>query len=437
MCGALRLIPSRPQNAKTVHAESIPIVPSDVDTITVIAFTIAAVSVGLAFFFLTRSRALSRSVDAARQRIGGNPPKRSWHRKGALDEALQRLERSSSQAQRERSQLAGALQATSLGIIITDDHGVVTFANQAADQYLGARQGEPIAEESLGDVIERAILKRIAISTEIERPTPVPRILDVSAVPLDFGVESVGAVTYIDDITDQRSVDVIRRDFISNVSHELRTPLSALAALSDTVADNLDDAETATRLASRLAAEASRLSVLVDNILELSQAEALASRDEAVEASVLTTSVADFMEQMAAERGIELVVEPAPPSARVSGDERQLRSMLLNLVDNALKFSTPSGDGAAPRVWLRTSLGENTVVFTVQDEGIGIPKSHVDRIFERFYRVDRDRGTATSGAGLGLSIARHVARNHGGDVVVTSKPGEGTLFSVTLPLWKE
>jgi len=408
-----------------------------VDTITVIAVAAAVTSAILAFFFLTRSRALGRAVDGARSRIGGTPPKRSWHRKGALDEALQRLERSSSQAQKERSQLAGAVQAATIGIIITDDNGDVTFANQAADQYLGARQGEPVTHATLGDLIDQAILNRTSTSAELELHTPVRRILEIAAVPLDFGVESVGAVAYVDDITEQRRVDAIGRDLIANMSHELRMPLSALAALSEAVADILDHTELAQHLSTRLGAEANRLNVLVDRILELSQAEALAPLIEAVQVSTLTESVVEFMQPTAEEGGVEMIMEPAPPAALVSGDQRQLRSMLINLVDNAIKFSEPAPGKAPPRVWLRTVSNEESVVFTVQDEGIGIPMSHVDRVFERFYRVDRERDDTVGGTGLGLSIVRHIARNHGGDVTVTSKPDEGTLFTVTLPRWEK
>jgi len=401
-----------------------------VDTITVITLSIAVASTGLSLFFLTRMRGLGRTVDTARQRIGGNPPKRSWHRRGALDEALQRLERSTSQAQKERSQLAGALQAAPLGIVITDDHGVVAFANQTADQYIEIHQGEAITESRLKHAVEEAILNRTAISTEIESPTPATRSLEIGVVPLDFGVESVGAVAYLRDLTEERRVNAMHRDFVANVNHELRMPLSALAALCETIADNLDDAEVVQRLALRLGAESARLSSLVDKILQLSQAEAFTTRAEAVQASALTGSAADLMHEGATERGIELIVEPAPATAHVSGDERQLRSMLVTLLDNAAKFSKPRADGAPPRIWLRTSIREDSVIITVQDEGIGIAEHHIDHIFEQFYKVDRDR----DGIGLGLSIVRRIARSHGGDVAVASKPGEGTIFSVTLPL---
>lgn len=406
------------------------------ETSTLIAVAAAVAGLTAAGVFFVRARTLSRTVDDARARIGGSAPARTWHRTQALDEALRALERSSTQAQRERSQLAGALQAASIGIIVTDDHGVAVFANQAADQLLGARQGEAVAEVRLREAIEEAVLERSSVATEVELYTPVRRVLEIIAIPLDFGVESVGAVVYVDDVTERRRVDAIRTDFISNVSHELKTPLSALAVLAETIGDNLDDPKVAGRLASRLGDEANRLSTLVDDILDLSQAEALASHDEPVQADALVRSVEDLTRPTATDRGVELVVESAPPAARISGDQRQLRSMLVNLVDNAIKYTEPTKGDPPPTVTLRTAIVDDTVVFEVQDEGIGIPDGHVDRVFERFYRVDRARSRSTGGTGLGLSIVRHVALNHDGAVAVESTLGEGSTFTITLPLWR-
>lgn len=406
-----------------------------VDTITAIAISVAVVAVAVAYLLFARGRALAKTVDDARGRIGGSPPRRSWHRKEALDEALQSLERSSSQAQKERSQLAGALQADTTGIVITDDHGVVTFANQAADQFLGARHGEVVTEVRLRDAIEEAILNRTTIAAEVELFTPTRRILEISAVPLDFGIESVGAVAYIREVTEQRRVDAMRRDFISNAGHELKTPLSALSVLAETIADNLDDPDVAGRLASRLQTEATRLGALVEDILDLSQAEAFAAHAEPVHITALVSAAIDAVREHATERGVRVITEPPPPGARVSGDQRQLTGMLVNLLDNAIKYSNPVADQAAPRVWVRTSLSDEQVIIEVQDEGIGIPEGHLDRIFERFYRVDRARSRATGGTGLGLSIVRNVAHNHDGEVVVKSKHGEGSIFVVTLPAW--
>jgi two-component system, OmpR family, sensor histidine kinase SenX3 len=406
-----------------------------VDTIAVIAVFTTVVAAAAAWFFYVRASSLAQAVDEARARIGGKPPERSWHRKASLEEALGRLSRSSAQAQRERSQLAGALQAANEGIVITDDHGVVVFANQTADQFLGARQGEAVAEVRLRDAIEQATLNRESVAIEVELYTPTRRILEISAVPLDFGVESVGAVAYIHNVTEERRVEAMRRDFIANVSHELKTPLSALAVLAETIADNLDDPAVADRMAQRLQREAVRLSALVEDILDLSQAEALASHDKPIQASAIISAVVDLTASTAEEHGSRLIAEPAPPEARVSGDLRQLRSMLANLIDNAIKYSDPGSERT--RIWLRTSIADQHVVFEVEDEGIGIPASHIDRVFERFYRVDRGRSRETGGTGLGLSIVRHIALSHHGDISVDSVDGERTTFTIRLPLWRD
>lgn len=407
----------------------------ETSTALAIAVVVAVVALATAGVFFARSRTLARAIDDARARIGGSAPRRRWQRALALDEALRALERSSSQAQRERSQLAGALQAATIGIVVTDDHGVAVFANHAADELLGARQGEVIAEVRFRETVEQAILDRSSVATEVELYTPVRRVLEIVAIPLDFGVESVGAVAYVDDVTQHRKVDAMRRDFIANVSHELKTPLSALAVLAETIGDNLDDADVAARLAGRLGDEANRLSNLVEDILDLSQAEALSAHDDPVEASVLVRTVEESMRSTAADRGVTLVVTDPPAGTRVAGDQRQLRSMLVNLVDNAIKYSEPAKTGTPPTVTLRTTVRGDSVVFEVVDEGIGIPEAHVDRVFERFYRVDRARSRSTGGTGLGLSIVRHIALNHHGTVAVDSTLGEGSTFTVTLPRW--
>ncbi len=227
----------------------------------------------------------------------------------------------------------------------------------------------------------------------------------------------------------------MHRDFVSNVGRELQTPLASLSVLAESIAAELEDAKGPRRMARRLAEEAEGLRALVENILDLSQAEALASGDQPISVATLVTAVVEASQPMAAEAGVDLIVED-PPAQSVSGDLRQLRSMLSNLVQNAINHSQPAVNDQTPRVWLRTSTKTGAVVFDVQDEGTGIAAEHLERIFERFYRVDRGEG-GPGGTGLGLSIARRIARNHGGDVTAMSKPGEGSIFTVTLPLWSE
>ncbi|HEX5631267.1 MAG TPA: ATP-binding protein [Acidimicrobiia bacterium] len=405
------------------------------DTITVVAFGIAGLGLLAAIGLWVRSRRYARAIDSAIDRIGGGATGRNRFRAAVLEGTFDRLERSTAQAQRERSRLAGAIQLAPLGVLLTDDHGVVITTNAAAERFLGTRLGEAVAQVRVRDTIERAVLDRTSVAVEVELYTPVRAVLEVSAVPLDFGVESLGAVAFIEDVTEARRVTAMRRDFIANASHELKTPLAALAALAEALAGTVTGDPAAERLAGRLRSEAERLARLVGDILDLSQAEALTPHDEPVELAGVVEAVVREMEPIANAAGIGLVATPVPAGGRVAGDSRQLRSMLSNLVDNAIKYSFPEEGRPTPTVTITTTVSDETVSLAVADQGIGIAESHQDRIFERFYRVDRARSRETGGTGLGLSIARHIARNHRGDIAVRSREGEGATFTVTLPRW--
>lgn len=406
------------------------------DTTTIVLAGIASAAVLAAGWLGVKNRRHAKAIDAAVDRIGGSTAVQPRYRVATLDAALDRLERSTAQAQRERSRLSGALQVAPLGVLLTDDHGVVITSNPAAERYLGTRLGEAVAQVRVRDCIERAVLDRSAVSVEVELYTPVRSVLEVSAVPLDFGVESVGAVAFVAEVTEARRVTAMRRDFIANASHELKTPLAALAALAEALAGAVSGDPAAIRLAERLRNESERLARLVGDILDLSQAEALTPHDEPVELAAVVDAVGREMQPIATAAGVTLELVPTPTDARVAGDPRQLRSMLSNLVDNAIKYSYPEEGKPAPRVIVTTTTSDTAIDIAVADQGIGIAEGHQDRIFERFYRVDRARSRETGGTGLGLSIARHIARNHRGDIAVSSAEGVGSTFTVTLPRWK-
>lgn len=408
-----------------------------VDTPTIVLSCVIALLAGVALWAILRNRLHAEAVDDAIGRIGAAEPRRSWRRSQALGAALSDLERSTATAQRERARLAGAVQAAPLGILVTDDHGVVVASNAAAGRFLGARVGEAIAEARIREAIEQAMLRRTATSAEVELFTPVRSILEVSAVPLDFGVESVGSVAFVDDVTEARRVAAMRRDFVANVGHELKTPIGALAVLAETLSDSLGDPAVATSLAERLQGEANRLSKLIEDILDLSQAEALAAHDEPVAIAPVLADAARAVTEAAAVAGVDVEVVPCAADVRVAGDARQLGSMVSNLVENAVKYSFVREPDVRPKVTVRAEVRGDDVVIEVADQGIGIPAAHTDRIFERFYRVDRARSRQTGGTGLGLSIVRHIARNHRGEVTVESVEGEGSTFRVTLPLWRK
>jgi two-component system sensor histidine kinase SenX3 len=245
------------------------------------------------------------------------------------------------------------------------------------------------------------------------------------AKPLPEG----GALAVVEDVSERLRLEAVRRDFVANVSHELKTPLGAVSLLAETI-DGEDDPQVVARLARRMGAEAERLSRIVDDLLDLSRIESregIPSTPVPV-AEIVAEAVRPLVE-VAQGLGVTLDVVDVRPGLEVAGDRRDLVSAVANLVDNAIKYSD-EGDVVSVRV----AEGAGTVEIAVEDQGVGIPGRDLERIFERFYRVDRARSRSTGGTGLGLSIVRNVAVNHGGSVRVQSLEGHGSTFVLELPV---
>jgi two-component system sensor histidine kinase SenX3 len=251
----------------------------------------------------------------------------------------------------------------------------------------------------------------------------------IRAQPLSVDGSPLGAIVFIRDISEARRVESVRRDFVANVSHELKTPIGALALLAETMVAGADE-EVIRQLADRVAREADRLSHIIDDLLDLSLIEAQeAPSRELVPVSVLIGAGVDAVRLSADAADIPLVVADPLPDISVLCDRRQVLSALTNLLDNAIKYSEPGSP-----VELGVTVVAGMVTITVADHGLGIPTRDLERIFERFYRVDRARSRDTGGTGLGLAIVRHVAQAHGGDVSVESHEGEGSTFRLRLAL---
>jgi two-component system, OmpR family, sensor histidine kinase SenX3 len=234
----------------------------------------------------------------------------------------------------------------------------------------------------------------------------------------------------VEDRTRERRLDAIRRDFVVNVSHELKTPIGALTVLADAVSDASDDPEAVHRFSGRMRVEASRLGRLVKEIIELSrlQGDDPLENPGPVEVGEVIERAVDRCRVDAQSRGISIVVK-ADPSLEVMGSEDQLVIAVGNLVENAVNYSPDH-----TRVAVAAHVDGDLVEITVSDQGVGIPSSELERVFERFYRTDRARSRETGGTGLGLSIVKHIASIHGGDVRVWSVEGQGSTFTVRLPL---
>jgi two-component system phosphate regulon sensor histidine kinase PhoR len=342
----------------------------------------------------------------------------------------------------ERNRLQAILGAMVEGVVAVDSTQLVVHANRAAARILGVDAGST-AGRRLWEVTRlRPILDAVAAALQsgaearsearaLSQPQEV--VVEVVVTPLrDAGGQVSGAVVVLHDVTELRRLETVRRDFVANVSHELKTPLQAIQGLVETVLDDgAMDAGVRQRFLGRIGEQSARLSSLVRDLLALARIEsaegALDRRPldlrEPVRESVSRLLVA------AESKGLRLTADLPSDPVRIHGDEEALREVVDNLVDNAIKY-TPSG-GAA-RVTLRAE-GDDAVL-EVKDSGIGIEQAHVERIFERFYRVDKARSRELGGTGLGLSIVKHVVSAHGGRVSVESAPGEGSTFRVRLPL---
>jgi two-component system sensor histidine kinase SenX3 len=349
------------------------------------------------------------------------------------DEQAVRARRDADQAieagRAERERLVAALHSLDDGVIIFGSDGLELVRNTAAVRFRDARHSDAAAAELI-DRLAALAVDGVVCERELPLFGPPREVLVVHALPLELDGVPSGAAVIVRDITEQRRTESVRRDFVANVSHELKTPIGALALLAETLAATDDDSETARVLCGQLLRETDRLVRIVDDLLDLSQIEAqeTPTRDR-VPVHVLLEEAVERVRAVALARGMALRYDAPPSDLAVDCDPTKLLGAVTNLLDNAIKYSDT---GRA--VELTTERLADRIVIVVQDHGIGIPSRDLERIFERFYRVDKARSRATGGTGLGLSIVRHVAQVHGGDVTVESAEGEGSTFRLALPL---
>ena len=237
------------------------------------------------------------------------------------------------------------------------------------------------------------------------------------------------AVLIFDD-SEMRRLDSIRRDFVANISHELKTPIGALSILSEAVLEASNDPEAISKFASRMQAESKRLSDLVQEIINLSrlQDDDPLKNGKIINLSEVINDAIDQSRLNAEKRKITIFFE-ALDDAQVLGDKSQVGMAINNLIENAINYSPDS-----TRVTVTLKVNDQIAEIAVSDQGIGIPEKDLERIFERFYRVDPARSRLTGGTGLGLSIVKHIANNHGGDVSLWSVEGAGSTFTLRFPL---
>lgn len=312
--------------------------------------------------------------------------------------------------------------------VIVNEAGTVLYATVRAEALRLTRRGR-IAISEIRGLVRRVVSEGVSLERQIRVPRPPlgRGLLDLRVLVTVLAPGAIAVV--IDDLSDEARVEAVRRDFIANVSHELKTPVGAMALLAEAVVSASDDADAVRKFAERLRIEADRLASLVNDVIDLSRLQGDDPLSHALPIPVdeLVLRAADDVAVVAATHDIEIVLK-LEAGLEVLGDPVQLGMALRNLLVNAISYSPPH-----TRVAVVASAWEGTVFIDVKDQGIGIPPHDLERIFERFYRVDQARSRATGGTGLGLAIVKHVCQNHGGEVRVWSEVGVGSTFTLALP----
>jgi two-component system, OmpR family, phosphate regulon sensor histidine kinase PhoR len=334
------------------------------------------------------------------------------------------------------------LRAMQDGLLVVDKSLRVTLVNQAFRKLFGLPEislGAPlldiVRDATVDRLIEETVRTGKAMQSELVRAdskTNSERDVEISAVPIkdDAGL-TTGAVVLFHDITQLKQTDKVRRDFVANVSHELRTPLSILRGYIETLLDNPQTSDKElSRILRVMERHSKRLGLLVDDLLTLARLESRSAglQFSDVQLAELLQSVIRDWEKKLAEKQLKVVVDLSPDALTIRADETRLHEVLYNLLDNALKYSRENGE-----IRLRAAQHGPQIVLSVTDNGIGITKDDLPRIFERFYRADKARSRELGGTGLGLAIVKHIAQLHGGRVEAESELGKGTTIRVVLP----
>ena len=422
----------------------------------VTSVVVSLMSLALMFYILTRiTQPLTRLTGAANAIAGGDLRQTvevpGGDELGTLGAAFNLMSQElsarvselnqTSQELRESTQLLSTVFGSMVeGVLAVDNEERILFANRAARTLLdfedrdpvGLRIWECVRNETVQTVVRHA-MNGLERSVECELPRN-NIVVEIRSTPLTAEGRS-GVVLVLHDVTELRRLGNVRREFVSNVSHELKTPLTIIQTATETLLDGaLEDTEYAKRFLKRINEQGARLHELIVDLLQLARVE---SGEHAfyfsnVAISPIIASVAEELSALAHSGQVELLVEPVEEEILVKADQSALRTILENLLTNGLKY-TPAG-GKVTVTWRRDDAH---ALIQVRDTGVGIPSEHHDRIFERFYRVDRARTREIGGTGLGLSIVKHLANVLEAEVTLESEVGRGSVFSLKIPLAAE
>ncbi|WIG45861.1 ATP-binding protein [Bacillus halotolerans] len=340
----------------------------------------------------------------------------------------------------QRDRLLTVIENIGSGLIMIDGRGFINLVNRSyakqfhvnPNQMLRRLYHDAFEHEEVIQLVEEIFMtetkkcKLLRLPIKIER-----RYFEVDGVPI-MGPDDEwkGIVLVFHDMTETKKLEQMRKDFVANVSHELKTPITSIKGFTETLLDGaMEDKEALSEFLSIILKESKRLQSLVQDLLDLSKIEQqnFTLSIETFDAAKMLADIKTLLKHKATERGISLQLNVPKDPLYVAGDPYRLKQVFLNLVNNALTYTPEKGSVA-----INVKPGETEIQIEVSDTGIGIQKEEIPRIFERFYRVDKDRSRNSGGTGLGLAIVKHLIEAHEGKIDVTSEPGRGTVFTVTL-----
>ncbi|CAD2079461.1 PAS domain-containing sensor histidine kinase [Jeotgalicoccus coquinae] len=337
-------------------------------------------------------------------------------------------------------QLNSILSNLVSGVVLIDDKGFVDLTNHATERFLSKHTSKITGKEysyvfgplGIDHLIETVIEDNVKRHDEAHIYFPEERILDVHIAPYySQGWHQRGAIIVMHDITNIRRLEKMRSEFVANVSHELKTPITSVKGFAETLlSGDVPDKETSDQFLRIIYDESERLNRLITDLLELSKIEKQAMPLQITDVNVneIINNSTQTISKFARDKNITLHLPEIDEAVHVEADKDRLGQIVLNLVANAVNYTADNG-----AIFINVEERTSKVVISVRDTGMGIPAESLDRLFERFYRVDQARSRHSGGTGLGLAIVKHLVESHGGNIFVKSKEGIGSTFTVELP----
>jgi two-component system phosphate regulon sensor histidine kinase PhoR len=392
---------------------------------------------------IQRMTEVVRGLTADHQMRGIYPHDELGNLSRIIDEIASRFRKKIAEVLEDKEYLQTILKGMVEGVLVVDEKNRIKMMNETLRSLLSVSPDvsdktplEVIRNADLESAIQRVLQSGNSEAFEMEVPTAGGTMFEVNVVGIsspnkESNGKVLGAITVFHDITRLKRLEKIRQDFVTNVSHELRTPLTTIKGYAETLLDGALKEDVAFQFIRVINRHADRLTKIVEDLLTLSKIESIefSLKPERLSISELIDGTLDVIKEEADKKRASISWSEFTPSLFIFGDRKGLEQVLVNLLDNAIKYGREGGN-------IKISVNENPnaeIQISVQDDGIGIPKADLPRIFERFYRVDKGRSKELGGTGLGLSIVKHIVQAHGGKVWAESQIGKGSTFYFTLP----